>query len=88
MTDDPIAQAERDRDYANQMTLALLDALKPFRPTPAHVTVDACVKLLAGHIAVLPEDQRRRCEQHVLRNLTINIDYFLANPIVKPVKPS
>lgn len=88
MTDDPIAQAERDRDYANQMTLALLEALKPFRPTPAHVAIDALMKVLAGHIAVLPEDMRRSCEHHILRNLTVNIDFFLANPIVKPVKPS
>lgn len=88
MTDDPIAQAERDRDYSNQMTLALLEALKPFRPTPAHVAIDALMKVLAGHISALPEAQRISCERHILRNLTINIDYFLANPIVKPVKPS
>lgn len=85
---DPIAQAERDRDYSNQMTLALLEALKPFRPTPAHVAIDALVKVLASHLATLPEAQKEQCIGHVRANLAANVEFFQNNPVLKVVKPT
>jgi hypothetical protein len=80
--------SEADRAQINQCIEALFSALRPLKPIPAHVVIDAALKLLAAHIAPYPKDKRDECIADIKFSLEHNVDVYVRNPVLKVVRPS
>jgi hypothetical protein len=85
---DPIARQDAERAELRKITMALYEALRPLRPTPADYVVTAAMRVMASHVAALDEDKRQKVVDYVMDNFESNVEFFVNNPVVTVVKPS